>query len=448
MPPPARAEIAFLARALGIHEPRPFRYVFFFTSRDLISTFFGFLIQMPNRSSYERQRTSTEITYRTSTDHTFLRGAATDIGHGCSTRAASPTLSDRFAFSEDGHAPTGILRALSSVDHSNEPLPMPRRPFMHARGSSGSVTFEDSSAQSSPKIGGRRKMMTMSASDIGHGSSGVGGSTLALGGARYGYGQTRPAVVQRSKSSLSIAGRIIRTLSISSRNKPEEDETERPRVARKLTRRKPGAVSQGGSRASSTLSLVYGAGDGVPPVPPLPPGIIGGRYTQSEVGHGAMGSESALGHGGRDSVMGHARGESINGHSAWGGSTSHIGHDSVNDHTIVSPAPTRLSFATTQSAPAGLNGGRKLVKKRQSQTRRAEKLADLPPRTLASLDLTNQSTSREVSASDLACLDWGLIGVFFVGAEDYDRIRASPAIAGWTSVDCYCGHHRGRTPYA
>ncbi|KAF8602356.1 hypothetical protein BDV93DRAFT_197627 [Ceratobasidium sp. AG-I] len=97
-------------------------------------------VPVPDRSSYERKRTSTEITYRTSTDHAFLRGTATDIGHGCSTRAASPTPSDRYAFSEDGHAPAGILRTLSTLDHSNTPLTAPRRPFMHARGSSGSVT--------------------------------------------------------------------------------------------------------------------------------------------------------------------------------------------------------------------------------------------------------------------------------------------------------------------
>lgn len=358
---------------------------------------------MPDRTSFERQRASTELSYP--------RGAATDIGHGCE-RAASPSPSDRYALSEDGHAPTGILRRLS-VDHSNDPLPMPSRPFMHARNSSGNVTFEDSSAQSSPRMGGRRGMVTMSASDVGHGG-GMGGPTLALGGvgARY-YG--RP-VVQRSKSSLSIAGRIIRTLSISSRNKGEESEAERPRVTRKLTRRKPGAVSQGGSRASSTVSLTYGPGASVPPVPPLPPGIANGKYApgESDVGHGAMRSESMLGHGGRsESAMGHARGESVNGHgfteSAWGGSTSAIGHESVGGHMTISPAPTRMSFATTQSAPAGLSGGRKLVKKKQSQSRRAEMLAELPPRTLASLDLTNEPVSMSVSTFFVCMFGWVLI---------------------------------------
>jgi hypothetical protein len=323
-------------------------------------------------------------------------GAATDIGHGYSSRAISPALSDRYALSEDAHdsRPTGgILRALSSIDHSRAPLRMPHRPFMPSRDSGGSVTFEDSSTQSSPRIGGRRKIMTMSASDVGHGGGDRFSSVLA--GGHYAYGRPRP-VVQRSKSALSLAGRIIRKLSIGS-SRGQESEVEPPRLSRKLTRRKTASgVASPSSRASSTVSLLYGDGDGpsgIPPVPPLPPGVVPGRYFRgdSEIGHG----QSDMGHA---STNGHARGESLGGYSAWGGSTSLLGHGSTTSHTIVSPAPTRLSFSTTQSAPA-VSGGRKLVKKRQSQTRRAETLApDMPIRTFTSLDFSSEPMARDVSA--------------------------------------------------
>ncbi|KAG9121923.1 hypothetical protein FRC07_001900, partial [Ceratobasidium sp. 392] len=326
-------------------------------------------------------------------------GAATDIGHGYSDRATSPTPSDRYAFSEDVHemgSAGGILRTLSSIGHSDAPLPMPRRPFMPNRGSSGSVTFEDSSAQSSPRLGGRRKMMTMSASDVGHGER-----FSTTFGSNYAYG-AKP-VVQRSKSTLSIAGRIIRKLSIGSSSNVAtitglESESERgPRMTRKLTRRKTNSRSA----SMSTVSLPGTGGEsGVPPVPPLPPGIASSKVmsrAQSEIGHGAPSDlghgDSELGHGYRQSELGHSRGDSMG--SNWGGSTSLLGHDSVASHatTLISPVPTRVSFNTTQSAPATSGARNKLVKK-QRQARRPSDV-DMPGRSLASLNFPAGSISRE-----------------------------------------------------
>ncbi|QRV94790.1 RhoGEF domain protein [Ceratobasidium sp. AG-Ba] len=323
-------------------------------------------------------------------------GASTDIGHGCSTRAVSPAPSDRYAFSEDPHSSRtsgGILRTLSSIGHSDAPLPMPRRPFMDTRGSSGSVTFDDSSTQSSPRIGGRRKMMTMSASDIRQSDR---FSSLFGGGNQYANVRSPRPEVHRSKSSLSITGRIIRRLSIGSSSnvaKPSgaDSEAERPRIARKLTRRK----SHGRSASASTVSLPYTAGQhGVPPVPPLPPGVSSGKFfgrAQSEIGHGAPsdvghGVQSEIGHG-----YTHSRGGSFGGHSTWGGSTSALGHGSMTSH-MASPAPTRVSFRTTHSAPA-TNGRNKLVKK-QKQARRMTD-ADMPGRSLASLQYPSEPVSRD-----------------------------------------------------
>ncbi|KAF8753945.1 RhoGEF domain [Rhizoctonia solani] len=213
-----------------------------------------------------RYLSAPDARFGASTELPRFSAAATDIGHGTSTRATSPTPSDRYAFSDDVHEyrPSGgILRALSSADHSDAPLPMPRRPFMAARESNGSgVTFEDSSAQSSPRIGGRKKMMTMSSSEIGHGQR---------------VGPTRHQV-QRSSSSLSIAGRIIRTLSIGSNKAVQDSEAEGSRLPRKLIRKKMY------SRTGSAISLVIPDGS-VPPVPPLPPGVVSGPYA-SEHGHG------------------------------------------------------------------------------------------------------------------------------------------------------------------
>ncbi|CAE6462031.1 unnamed protein product [Rhizoctonia solani] len=287
--------------------------------------------------------------------------AATDLGHGgTSTRATSPTPSDRYAFFDDVHEykpPGGLLRALSTAEYSETPLPMPLRPFMAVRDTNGSgVTFDDSSAQSSPRIGGRKKMVTMSSSDIGHGQR--------IGPARH--------QVQRSSSSLSVAGRIVRAFSIGSNKGGQESETEGPRVTRKLTRKKMH------SRTGSVISLAI-PGSGVPPVPPLPAGVMPGRYA-SEHGHG---DGSALGHG--DSVLGH--GDSELGHSqyatACGGSSSMLGHG----EPYISPAPTRNSFATTQSAPTTLSGGRKLKKRQPGQSRHSAE----PGRTLASLELAGDA---------------------------------------------------------
>ncbi|CAE6466406.1 unnamed protein product [Rhizoctonia solani] len=292
--------------------------------------------------------------------------AATDLGHGgTSTRATSPTPSDRCALSDDAHGyrPTGaLLRALSGAEHSDAPLPKPLKPFMAVRESNGSgVTFDDSSAQSSPRIGGRRKMMTMSSSDIGHGQR-IGGPVRHQ--------------VQRSSSSLSVAGRIVRAFSIGSNKGGQESETEGSRVTRKLTRKKVH------SRTGSMVSLVTPSG-GVPPVPPLPPGVMPGRYT-SEHGHG---DGSALGHG--DSVLGH--GDSELGHSqyatACGGSSSMLGH---GEPPTISPAPTRNSFATTHSAPTTVSGARKLKKRQPGPSRHSEVFG----RTLASLELNQDPSSR------------------------------------------------------
>ncbi|KAG8729218.1 hypothetical protein FRC12_021172, partial [Ceratobasidium sp. 428] len=329
-------------------------------------------------------------------------GATTDVGHEYSARATSPTPSDRYAFSEDPHelrSSGGILRTLSSIDHSDAPLPMPRRPFMPNRGSSGSVTFDDSSAQSSPRLGGRRKMMTMSASDVGHGDR----FSAMLGGGHYTYPVPQPAV-QRSKSSLSIAGRIIRKLSIGSSsnlvvangNGLESENEQRPRVTRKLTRRKPHSRTA----SMSTVSLPYtGGANGVPPVPPLPPGVASSKVmgrAQSEIGHGAPsdlghGGESEIGHGYHRSELGHSRGDSLG--SAWGGSTSLLGHESTASHTATLVSPVRVSFNTTQSAPAASGARNKLVKK-QRQARRTSEV-DVPGRSLASLDFPNGLISRE-----------------------------------------------------
>ncbi|EUC56686.1 RhoGEF domain protein [Rhizoctonia solani AG-3 Rhs1AP] len=292
--------------------------------------------------------------------------AATDLGHGgTSTRATSPTPSDRYAISDDVHEyrPTGVLlRALSGAEHSDAPLPRPFKPFMAARESNGSgVTFDDSSAQSSPRIGARRKMMTMSSSDVGHGQ------------------QIKPAKhqVQRSSSSLSVAGRIVRAFSIGSNKAGQESETEVSRVTRKLTRKKMH------SRTGSMVSLVI-PGSSVPPVPPLPPGVTPGRYT-SEHGHG---DGSALGHG--ESLLGH--GDSELGHSQYAtacdGSSSMLGH---GDPSAISPAPTRNSFATTHSAPTTVSGGRKLKKRQPGTSRHSEVFG----RTLASLELPSGASSRD-----------------------------------------------------
>lgn len=322
-----------------------------------------------------------------SSEHPYAYRASTDIGHGYSTRATSPTPSDRYAFSDDVHemrSSGGILRTLSSIGHSDAPLIMPRRPFLPARGSSGSVTFDDSSTQSSPRLGARRKMMTMSASDVGHG----GRFSSTLGGGHYTY--PRPEV-QRSKSSLSIAGRIIRKLSIGSSsnvvvaNGMESESEQRPRVTRKLTRRR--------MFGGSTTSLPYVGDTGVPPVPPLPPGVASGKFVgraQSEIGHGV---QSDIGHG-----YGHSRGDSFGGQSTWGGSNSVLGHESTASHSLASPAPTRVSFTTTQSAPAGFNARNKLVKKQRQAPRRATD-ADLPGHSLASLDFPSGSVAKDVSRS-------------------------------------------------
>ncbi|CAE6399276.1 unnamed protein product [Rhizoctonia solani] len=310
-----------------------------------------------------RYLSAPDARFGASTELPRFSAAATDIGHGTSTRATSPTPSDRYAFSDDVHEyrPSGgILRALSSADHSDAPLPMPRRPFMAARESNGSgVTFEDSSAQSSPRIGGRKKMMTMSSSEIGHGQR---------------VGPTRHQV-QRSSSSLSIAGRIIRTLSIGSNKAVQDSEAEGSRLPRKLIRKKMY------SRTGSAISLVIPDGS-VPPVPPLPPGVVSGPYA-SEHGHG---DGSALGHG--DSVLGH--GESVQGHGQYAsgfGSSSVLGH---GDPSAISPAPTRNSFATTQSAPTTMSGSRKLRKRQPSKSRHSEVFG----RTLASIDLNNDGAAR------------------------------------------------------
>ncbi|CAE6406680.1 unnamed protein product [Rhizoctonia solani] len=312
-----------------------------------------------------RYLSASDAYFGASTELPRFSAAATDLGHGTSTRATSPTPSDRYAFSDDVHEyrhSGGILRALSSADHSDAPLPMPRRPFMAARESNGSgVTFEDSSAQSSPRIGGRKKIMTMSSSEIGHGQR---------------IGPTRHQV-QRSSSSLSIAGRIMRTLSIGSNKAGQESEVEGSRVTRKLIRKKMH------SRTGSTISLVIPDGS-VPPVPPLPPGVLSGPYA-SEHGHG-HGDGSALGHG--DSVIGH--GDSAIGHGQYTsvfGSSSVLGH---GDPSAISPAPTRNSFATTQSAPTTVSGVRKLRKRQPSKSRHSEVFG----RTLASIDLNHDSSSR------------------------------------------------------
>ncbi|CAE6416476.1 unnamed protein product [Rhizoctonia solani] len=319
-----------------------------------------------------RYLSASDAHFGAATDLPRFSAAATDLGHGgTSTRATSPTPSERYAFSDDVHEyqPSGgLLRALSNTEHSDAPLPLPLRPFMAARNSNGSgVTFDDSSAQSSPRIGERRKMMTMSSSDVGHGQR--------IGPARH--------QVQRSSSSLSVAGRIVRAFSIGSNKGGQESETEAPKV-RKLIRKKVH------SRTGSMVSLVI-PGSGVPPVPPLPPGFVSGRYA-SEHGHGdgsALGhGESVLGHG--ESVLGH--GDSVLGHSqyatACGGSSSVLGH---GDPSTISPAPTRNSFATTQSAPTTVSGGRKLKKRQPGQSRHAEVFG----RTLASLELTNSASSRD-----------------------------------------------------
>ncbi|CCO29812.1 hypothetical protein BN14_03833 [Rhizoctonia solani AG-1 IB] len=312
---------------------------------------------------HDHRLSESDARFGASTELPRFSAAATDLGHGTSTRATSPAPSDRYAFSDDVHEyrPSGgILRALSSADHSDAPLPMPRRPFMTARESNGSgVTFEDSSAQSSPRIGARRKMMTMSSSEIGHGQR---------------SGATRHQV-QRSSSSLSIAGRIIRTLSIGSNKASHDSEAEGPRTTRKLIRKKMY------SRTGSVISLVIPDGS-VPPVPPLPPGVVSGPYA-SEHGHG---DGSALGHG--DSVLGH--GDSAISHGQYTnvfGSSSVLGH---GDPSAISPAPTRNSFATTQSAPTTMSGTRKLRKRQPSKSRHSEVFG----RTLASINLNNDDASR------------------------------------------------------
>ncbi|KAH7338931.1 hypothetical protein B0J17DRAFT_396854 [Rhizoctonia solani] len=170
-----------------------------------------------------RYLSASDAHFGAATDLPRFSAATTDLGHGgTSTRATSPTPSERYAFSDDVHEyrPSGgLLRALSTAEHSDAPLPMPLRPFMAARNSNGSgVTFDDSSAQSSPRIGGRRKMMTMSSSDVGHGQQ--------IGPSRH--------QVQRSSSSLSVAGRIVRAFSIGSNKGGQDSETEAPRVTRKL----------------------------------------------------------------------------------------------------------------------------------------------------------------------------------------------------------------------
>ncbi|KAG8732945.1 hypothetical protein FRC11_009888 [Ceratobasidium sp. 423] len=213
--------------------------------------------------------------FGTAAERPRFSAAATDLGHGgTSTRATSPTPSDRYAFSDDVHEykpAGGLLRALSSAEHSETPLPMPLRPFMAVRESNGSgVTFDDSSAQSSPRIGGRKKM-TMSSSDVGQGQR--------IGPARH--------QVQRSSSSLSVADRIVRAFSIGSNKAGQESETEGPRVTRKLTRKKVH------SRTGSVVSLVI-PGSSVPPVPPLPPGVMPGRITTEFVQMPSVGDENPL----------------------------------------------------------------------------------------------------------------------------------------------------------
>ncbi|KAG8737238.1 hypothetical protein FRC10_008408 [Ceratobasidium sp. 414] len=326
--------------------------------------------------------------------------AATDIGYSYSSRAISPTLSDRGAFSDDPHDQPlggGILRTLSSIDHSDAPLPVPRRPFMPARGSSGSVTFDDSSAQSSPRLGGRRGMMTMSASDVGHGDR----FSAALAGNYHAYARSPGPAVQRSKSSLSIAGRIIRKLSIGSGSNVvvakglENQSEQKPRVTRKLTRRKVHSRTA----SMSTVSLPYTDGaNGVPPVPPLPPGVTSSRVNRrarSEIGHGIQSDighgESEISHGYGQSDVGHSRGNSMG--SMWGGSTSALGHESTTSHatTFVPPVPTWFG---TQSAPAASGARNKLVKKHRQAPRRTTE-ADIPRRTLASLDFPSEPISRE-----------------------------------------------------
>ncbi|KAG9101240.1 hypothetical protein FRC06_003248 [Ceratobasidium sp. 370] len=336
-----------------------------------------------------------------SNDSYVLRAsAATDVSHDSSSRAISPTPSDRYAFSDDPHEQPlggGILRTLSSIDHSDSPLPVPRRPFMPTRGSSGSVTFDDSSAQSSPRLGNRRKMMTMSASDVGHGDR----FSAVLAGNHYAYTRSPRPTVQRSKSSLSIAGRLIRKLSIGSSshvvvtNGIENESEQKPRVTRKLTRRK----AHSRTASMSTASLPYtGDGSGVPPVPPLPPGVASARVNgraQSEVGHGIR---SDIGHGGSEishgygrSDLGHSRGDSMG--SMWDASTSVLGHESTTSHatTLVSPVPGRYGI---HSAPAASGARNKLVKKHRQAPRLATG-AVVPGRSLASLDFPNEPISRE-----------------------------------------------------
>ncbi|KAG8716761.1 hypothetical protein FRC09_015248 [Ceratobasidium sp. 395] len=156
--------------------------------------------------------------------------------------------------------------------------------------------------------------------------------------------QSNPEL-QKHKNSTGVASWLMRTLSIenylgsSKGDSPREKESGTLRSTNKLVKRRAEARTREG-RATSTVSLPPGIGAGCSPVkssPLLGPGASDNAKRKSSLGH-----------------------------------DSQSGHESVVYWGTTSPASDQLSRSTTQSAPARLDAGRKLVKKWKMSAERAE----------------------------------------------------------------------------
>ncbi|KAG8777251.1 hypothetical protein FRC12_000475, partial [Ceratobasidium sp. 428] len=143
--------------------------------------------------------------------------------------------------------------------------------------------------------------------------------------------------LQKHKNSIGVASWLMRTLSIENYlgfgkgDSPREKESGILRPTNKLVKRRAEARTREG-RATSTVSLPPGIGAGCSPTMSSP--LLLGQ----EVSDNAK-RKSSLGHDSRN------------------------GHESVVYWNTTSPASDQLSRSTTQSAPARLDAGRKLVKK-------------------------------------------------------------------------------------
>ncbi|KAG9121022.1 hypothetical protein FRC07_003197 [Ceratobasidium sp. 392] len=213
---------------------------------------------------------------------------------------------------------------------------LPSRPLRTSRDSNANVTFENETTQPVPPRSDGRKLRRMTMSDVGLDKS---EPTAGLSRGHHTH-PTSNSEQQKSKSSTGVTGWLMRTLSIenylgaSRSDIAQGGEPGHPRTTNKLSKRKGEAPTRSG-RATSTVSL--------------PPGIGAGVFSSTS-----------------SPLLDPKTGRPTKNHNKLSYYDMNE-HDSAADWNLASPASDQLSRSTTQSAPARLDVGRKLVKRYKGQ---------------------------------------------------------------------------------